>query len=30
VGLVLLLPWMLSKSVTYTVGLIENMGRYAR
>jgi len=29
VGLVLLLPWMLERSVTYTVSLLGNLGRYA-
>jgi flagellar biosynthetic protein FliQ len=29
VGLVLLLPWMLDRSVTYTVSLLGNLGRYA-
>jgi flagellar biosynthetic protein FliQ len=29
VSLVLLLPWMLEKSVAYTVALLGNLGRYA-
>ena len=29
-GLLLLLPWMLDKSMAYTVSLVENLGRYAR
>jgi flagellar biosynthesis protein FliQ len=29
-GLVLLLPWMLQKTVAYTVALLGNLGRYAR
>jgi flagellar biosynthesis protein FliQ len=29
VGLVLLLPWMLEKSIGYTVAVLGNLGRYA-
>ena len=29
-GLLLLLPWMLQKMVTYTTALFGNLGRYAR
>lgn len=29
-GLLALLPWMLSKSVSYTVGLYSNFSQYAR
>jgi len=29
VGLVMLLPWMLARTVTYTVALLGNLGRYA-
>jgi flagellar biosynthetic protein FliQ len=29
-GLLLLLPWMLHKSVAYTIGLLGDLGRYAR
>ncbi len=29
-GLLLLLPWMLQKIMTYTVALFGNLGRYAR
>jgi flagellar biosynthetic protein FliQ len=29
-GLVLLMPWMLSRTISYTVGLLGNLGRYAR
>ena len=30
VGLVLLLPWMISRLMTYTSGLFGDLGRYAR
>ncbi len=30
VGLLLLLPWMTERLVTYTLGLFSNLGRYAR
>jgi flagellar biosynthetic protein FliQ len=30
VGLLLLLPWMLSRSMSYTVSLLGDLGRYAR
>ncbi len=30
VGLVLLLPWMLQKTVAYTTGLLGDLSRYAR
>jgi flagellar biosynthetic protein FliQ len=29
VGLVMLLPWMLARTVTYAVALLGNLGRYA-
>lgn len=29
-GLLLLLPWMLSKSMSYTIGLLGDLARYAR
>jgi len=29
-GLLLLLPWMLQKTVTYTAALLGDLGRYAR
>jgi flagellar biosynthesis protein FliQ len=29
-GLLLLMPWMLHKSMAYTVGLLGDLGRYAR
>ncbi|HTW66151.1 MAG TPA: flagellar biosynthetic protein FliQ [Bryobacteraceae bacterium] len=29
-GLLVLLPWMTSRLVSYTVALFENFGRYAR
>ncbi len=29
-GFLLLLPWMLQKSMTYAAGLMGNLGRYAR
>jgi flagellar biosynthetic protein FliQ len=30
IGLLLLLPWMLQKSMAYTAGLLGDLGRYAR
>ena len=30
VGLLLLLPWMLQKTVAYTTSLLGDLGRYAR
>ncbi len=30
VGLLLLLPWMLSRSMSYTVSLLGDLSRYAR
>ena len=30
VGLLLLMPWMLSRSMSYTTAIIGNLGRYAR
>jgi len=30
VGLLLLLPWMLQRSMSYTAGLLGDLGRYAR
>jgi flagellar biosynthetic protein FliQ len=30
VGLLLLLPWMLSRAMSYTVSLLGDLGRYAR
>ena len=30
VGLLLLLPWMLSRSMTYTISILGDLGRYAR
>jgi len=30
VGLLLLLPWMLSRAMSYTVSLFGDLGRYAR
>lgn len=30
VGLLLLLPWMLQRAMTYTAGLLGDLGRYAR
>jgi flagellar biosynthesis protein FliQ len=30
VGIMLLLPWMLSKLMAYTVGIIGDLPRYAR
>jgi flagellar biosynthetic protein FliQ len=30
VGLILLMPWMLQKSMTYTTSILGNLGRYAR
>jgi flagellar biosynthetic protein FliQ len=29
-GILLLLPWMLQKTMTYTVSLLGDLGRYAR
>jgi flagellar biosynthetic protein FliQ len=29
-GLMLLLPWMLSRAMSYTVALLGDLGRYAR
>lgn len=29
-GIVLLMPWMLQKITTYTVGMFSDLGRYAR
>jgi len=29
-GLLLLMPWMLHKSMAYTIGLLGDLGRYAR
>jgi flagellar biosynthesis protein FliQ len=29
-GLLLLMPWMLQKSMSYTAGLLGDLGRYAR
>jgi flagellar biosynthesis protein FliQ len=29
-GLIVLMPWMLEKSMAYTVDLLGNLGRYAR
>jgi len=29
-GLLLLLPWMLERSMSYTAGLLGNLSRYAR
>jgi flagellar biosynthesis protein FliQ len=29
-GLLLVLPWMLQKSMSYTVAILGNLGRYAR
>ncbi len=29
-GLLLLMPWMLSRMMTYTVGLFGDLGRYAK
>jgi flagellar biosynthetic protein FliQ len=29
-GLLLLLPWMLSRSMSYTISLLGDLGRYAR
>ena len=28
VGMLLLLPWMLQKTMTYTIGILGNLGRY--
>lgn len=30
VGLILLMPWMLQRSMAYTVTILGNLGRYAR
>ena len=30
VGLLFLLPWMLSRAMTYTVSILGDLGRYAR
>lgn len=30
VGLLLLMPWMLQRSMTYTTSILGNLGRYAR
>ena len=30
VGLLLLLPWMLQRAMSYTAGLLGDLGRYAR
>ena len=30
VGLLLLLPWMLQKTMAYTVGILGDLGRYGR
>jgi flagellar biosynthetic protein FliQ len=30
VGLILLLPWMLQKTMSYTTALLGDLGRYAR
>ncbi len=30
VGLLFLMPWMLSRSVAYTAGILGDLGRYAR
>ena len=29
-GLLMLMPWMLSKSMAYTISLLGDLGRYAR
>jgi flagellar biosynthesis protein FliQ len=29
-GLLILMPWMLQKSMTYTISLLGDLGRYAR
>jgi len=29
-GLILLMPWMLQRSMSYTLALLGNLGRYAR
>lgn len=29
-GLILLMPWMLARSMTYTESILNNLGRYAR
>ena len=30
IGLLLLMPWMLQKSMAYTTAIVGNLGRYAR
>jgi flagellar biosynthetic protein FliQ len=30
VGLLLLMPWMLQKTMSYTAGILGDLGRYAR
>jgi len=30
VGLILLMPWILQKSMSYTTAIVGNLGRYAR
>ena len=30
IGLILLMPWMLQKSMAYTTAIVANLGRYAR
>jgi flagellar biosynthetic protein FliQ len=30
IGLILLMPWMLQKSMSYTTAIMGNLGRYAR
>ncbi len=29
-GILLLLPWMLQKTMSYTIGILSDLGRYAR
>ena len=29
-GLIVLMPWMLQRSITYTESILNNLGRYAR
>ena len=29
-GILLLLPWMLQKTMSYTIGILGDLGRYAR
>jgi flagellar biosynthetic protein FliQ len=29
-GLILLMPWMLNKLMTYTIGILGDLGRYAK